>query len=136
MFSTFDPFRDFARLAPARLPVTVPYDTLRFDDRFELRFDVPGVDPDGIELTVDGRELTLTFDRTSDIPEDATLVARRRPTGEVRQSLHLGESLDVTGLAADYDKGVLVVTIPVAEQAMPRKVPVAIGVGAGTDDTA
>jgi HSP20 family protein len=132
MFRTFDPFREFDRLAPRTSPATptVAYDTLKFDDRYELRFDVPGVDPDTIELTVDRRELLLSFERTEDLPEGAEVVARRRRLGPVSQRLFLGEGLDAQGLDARYDQGVLTVVIPVAETAKPRRVAIGAGNGA------
>jgi len=125
MFRTFDPFREFDRLATrAAHPAatTVAYDTLKYDDHYELRFDVPGVDPDSIELTVDKRELTLSFERIDDVPEGAELVARRRPSGPAVQRLFLGEGLDAENLDARYDLGVLTVVIPLAETAKPRRV--------------
>lgn len=132
LFRTFDPFREFDRLATRTSPTASPvaYDTLKFDDRYELRFDVPGVDPDTIELTVDRRELLLSFDRTDDVPEGAEIVARRRPLGSISQRLFLGEGLDPEGLDARYDHGVLTVVIPVAEAAKPRRVAIGAGNGA------
>jgi HSP20 family protein len=133
MFRTFDPFRELDRVAArSAFPAAtaVAYDTLKFDDRYELRFDVPGIDPDTIDLTVDGRELTLGFERVDDVPEGAELVARRRPVGRVSQRLFLGEGLDAQGLDARYDHGVLTVVIPVAESAKPRRVAIGAGNGA------
>ncbi len=132
LFRTFDPFREIDRLAARTTPATptVAYDTLKFEDRYELRFDVPGVDPDTIELTVDDRELVLTFERADEVPEGAEVVARRRPLGVVSQRLFLGEGLDPQGLDARCDLGVLTVVIPVAEAAKPRKVAIGAANGA------
>lgn len=131
MFRTFDPFRELDRAfaRPAPTGAAVAYDTLQFDDRYELRFDVPGVDPDSIELTVDRRELTLSYERNDEVPEGATVVSRRRPVGQVTQRLFLGDGLDAEHLDAHYDHGVLRVVIPVAEAAKPRRV----AIGAGTN---
>ncbi len=109
---------------------TMPLDVVRYDDRYELVFDLPGADPDSIELTVDNRELVLTAERPANVGEGGQFVSRQRPHGSLSQRLFLGDRLDAEGLTADYVHGVLTVTVPVAESAKPRKVE--IGVGAST----
>ena len=131
MFRTFDPFDDFfgprfaGRRDPARLNRS--YDVVRFEDHIEVAFDLPGIDPDSIDLTVEKGELILSATRGSELPEDAKVVPRGRPFGAFRRQLHLGDTLDPEGLEASYDLGVLTLTIPLAAEAKARKV--AIGVG-------
>ena len=128
-----DPFREFdrflgANLGTAGLPGSVPTDVIRFDDRFELHVDLPGVDTSTIDLTVEARELTLTAERAAELPEGATVVRRSRPTGTVTRTFRLGERVDTGAISADYDNGVLTISVPVAEAAKARKVEI----GAGT----
>ena len=129
-FTGFDPFRtgSFGSSGPFGSSGTfgsgVPFDVVRFDDRFEVHIDLPGVDASTIDVTVDARNLTLTAERSRDLPDGATLVSKGRPSGSIRRSFHLGERLDTAGLTADYADGVLTVTIPVAETAKPRKISV------------
>ena len=52
-----------------------------------------------------------------------------RPVGSFSRQLFLGEGLDPERIDASYDNGVLTVTIPVAEQAKPRKVAISHGEG-------
>jgi HSP20 family protein len=59
--------------------------------------------------------------------EDAEVLVQERPQGSIARHVTLGESLDGTRLEASYDAGVLSVTIPVAEQAKPRKVEIRVG---------
>ena len=54
-------------------------------------------------------------------------MASERPQGTFRRQLFLGDGLDPERVEASYDNGVLTVTIPVAEQAKPRKIEVSSG---------
>ncbi len=107
-------------------------DVVRFDDHIELSIDLPGVDADSIDVTMDGRDLTITAERHTDAPEGASFVRRGRVSGTFTRTFHLSDGLDADGLSADFNNGVLQVMIPVAEAAKPRKI--AVGVGAGTEE--
>ena len=110
------------------------YDVVRTEDGVTLFVDIPGINPADVDLTVDGRSLRLAASRTTSIPENAKVVSRGRRNGDLSQAFQLGEQLDAERLTADYANGVLIVTIPVAESAKPRKVEV--GVGAPAIDAA
>lgn len=103
---------------------TLDYDVLRSEDGVTLRIDIPGIDPETIDLTLNGRSLRLEANRDSSIPEGVRIVGNRRRNGSIAQSFQLGERLDAEQLTADYEFGVLTVTIPVAESAKPRKISV------------
>lgn len=138
MLRTIDPFRELEKLAESAFSPSGPhvaYDLVRHEDRFEVFVDLPGVNPTSIDLTIDGRDLTLTAERTFDVPEDATVVRSGRSHGEYTRTFHLGDRLDTEGLTADYDAGVLTIVIPVAASAQPRKVTVAVGSAADAEDS-
>jgi HSP20 family protein len=127
----FDPFRDFDRLAAEQMfsaglrgaPRSVPMDAYRRGDQFLIHVDLPGVDPDAIELTVEQNVLTIKAERRFVEPEEGDeLIISERPQGTFTRQLMLGDSLDTDRLEADYDQGVLTLRIPVAEQAKPRRV--------------
>ena len=125
----FDPFRDVDRLAEQMLsaglrgtPRSVPIDAYRRGDQFLIHLDLPGVDPDAIELTVEQNVLTIKAERRFEPEEGDELLIRERPQGVFMRQLMLGESLDTDSLKADYDQGVLTLKIPVAESAKPRRV--------------
>jgi HSP20 family protein len=125
----FDPFRDFDRLAEQMLPAgqrgsprSVPMDAYRRGDQFLIHLDLPGVDPDAIELTVEQNVLTIKAERRFEPDEGDELLISERPWGTFSRQLLLGESLDTDSLEADYDQGVLTLRIPVAEAAKPRRV--------------
>ncbi|MGI9623848.1 MAG: Hsp20/alpha crystallin family protein [Acidimicrobiales bacterium] len=126
---TYDPFRQFDRAfssVPAQSP-RIPLDVLRSDDNVELHFDLPGVDVDSIDLTVEKRELTLKAERHFEVGEGQTVARSERRHGVLSRSLVLAENLDTDSLAADYADGVLVVTIPVIAEAKPRKIEISQG---------
>ncbi len=131
MLMRFDPLRDFDRLLQqttggSRLPV-MPMDAFRHEDHFVVHFDVPGVDPSSIELTVEKNVLTVSAERRWEPAEGDQVLVSERPQGSFSRQLFLGEGLDSDGIEANYDNGVLTVTIPVAERAKPRRVEISSG---------
>jgi HSP20 family protein len=129
MLLRFDPFRDLDRAfddvwrttAGARSPI-IPMDAVRHGDRVFISFDLPGVDPDRVDLTVERNVLTVTAERSAAVQEGDQVLADERPKGAFSRRVLLGDTLDTAKLEAAYDHGVLTVTIPVAEQAQPRKI--------------
>jgi len=139
MLMRFDPFREFDRLgelAQQRLDqarqVGMPMDAFQEGERFLVRFDLPGVDPGSIDLTVDRNVLTVKAERNWQPAEGQQVLIAERPQGTFTRQLFLGDTLDPSGVQAAYDQGVLTLTIPMAEQAKPRKVEVEITSGAAS----
>ena len=102
-------------------------DADRRDDEFVVHFDVPGVDPDSIDLTVEPNVLTVSATRAWQWGDGTDVLASGRPQGAFSRQLFLGDSLDLEHVDASYDSGGLTVRIPVADEAKPRKVEVAAG---------
>jgi HSP20 family protein len=133
MLVRYDPFRDFDRVTDqlfgssrSRSP-WMPMDAVRHEHHVELRFDLPGVAPESIDVEVERNVLTVRAERTWQAPEGAEVLAQERPQGAVTRQVVLGDALDADHLEANYDAGVLTLTIPVAEQAKPRKVEIHVG---------
>jgi HSP20 family protein len=131
----FEPFRDFDRLLAEQMaglrgaPRSVSMDAYRRGDQFLIHLDLPGVDPDAIELTVEQNVLTIKAERRFESVEGDELLITERPQGTFTRQLLLGESLDPDRLEADYDQGVLTLRIPVAEAAKPRRVEITKSAG-------
>jgi HSP20 family protein len=129
MLMRTDPFRELDRLTqqvfgtPAR-PAAMPMDAYRQGDNFYIRFDLPGIRPESIDLTVEQNVLTVRAERTPAQPEDAELIVSERPYGTFTRQVFLGETLDAENISADYTSGVLTLTIPVREAAKPRSIQV------------
>jgi len=136
MLMRFDPFREHDRLAQqtastGRLPV-MAMDAYRHGDTFVVHFDLPGIDPSSIDLTVEKNVLTVSAERRWQPTEGDEVVVAERPQGSFSRQLFLGEGLDPERIEARYENGVLTVSIPVAEKAKPRKVEISSGNGQGT----
>jgi HSP20 family protein len=136
MLMRFDPFRELDRLAQqtvgtGRLPV-MAMDAYRHGDRFVVHFDLPGIDPGTIDLTVEQNVLTVTAERRWQPAEGDEVVVAERPQGSFSRQLFLGEGLDPERIEARYENGVLTVSVPVAERAKPRKVEIRSGNGKAT----
>ena len=134
MLMRTDPFRDLDRLADAvlgttRRPAVMPMDAYRHDDTFVIHLDLPGIDPDSIDLTVERSVLTVHAERRRPADDDAERVVGERTYGVFSRQMFLGDTLEVDSLEADYTDGVLTVRIPVAEQAKPRRIEIAHGEG-------
>jgi HSP20 family protein len=130
MLMRTDPFREFDRLAQqlagagtTSRPAVMSMDAWREGDTFVLEFDLPGVRPETVDIDVERNVLTVKAERPTK-NGDWELLAAERPTGLFSRQLVLGDNLDLTQVAANYDAGVLRLTIPVAERAKPRKVEV------------
>lgn len=131
MLMRFDPFRELDRLVQQtgtqQRPALMPLDAYRHGDHFVVRFDLPGIDPDSVEVTVEQNVLNVSAERNWRPEEEDEVLVSERPQGHYSRQLFLGDSLETDRIEAGYDKGVLTVTIPVAEQAKPRRVAVTSG---------
>lgn len=97
-------------------------DGIRRADDVVLRFDLPGIDPGSIEVTVDRGVLSVTARREEEFGEDERVFVRERTMGTFTRRVYLSEHLDAEAIEAAYNNGVLAVRIPVLEKAKPRKV--------------
>jgi HSP20 family protein len=125
MLMRTDPFREVDRLAEqlwGRATPLIPMDAIRHEGQVFVSFDLPGVDPDAIDLTVERNVLTVRAERRFERAESDEVIANERRYGTLTRQVFLGDTLDTAALEATYDHGVLTVMIPVAEQAQPRKV--------------
>ena len=125
-----DPFRELDRLTSqpwANTRPAMPMDAYRRNGDFVVHFDLPGVDPSTIDLTVEKNVLTVTAERQFARAEGDEITVSERPQGRFNRQLFLGDSLDADRIAANYDQGVLTLHIPVAERAKPRKVEISAG---------
>ncbi len=129
MLMRFDPFRDSDRFSnmPWSARASVPLDVYQRGDRFIVRVDLPGIDPESLDLTIEKNVLTLKAERSWAPRDGDEVLVAERPQGSFTRRLFLGEGLDSDHIVANYEHGVLTVTVPVAESAKTRKIEVAVG---------
>ena len=124
-----EPFREFDRLTEAMLTERqarlIPVDAYRRGNEFTVHFDLPGVDSRFIELTVEKDLLTVRATRGWVRAEGDQIQIAERAQGDFSRQLFLGEGLDRDHISAAYENGVLTLTVPVAEEAKPRRVEIA-----------
>jgi HSP20 family protein len=127
MLMRTDPFRELDRLTQqvlgtAARPAAMPMDAYRQGDHFYIHFDLPGVQLDSVDLTVEQNVLTVRAERAPTRADDAEMIVSERPYGTFTRQVFLGETLDPDKIAADYAAGVLTLSIPVREAAKPRSI--------------
>ena len=133
MLTRFEPFADLDRLSSELLGVlshratSMPIDAYRHEDHWVVKVDLPGVDPESVDLTVDRNVLRIEAKRDWRPEEGDLVLAAERPRGAFSRQLVLSEDIDTGAIKADYTDGVLTVVLPVAETAKPRKVAIHMG---------
>jgi HSP20 family protein len=133
----FEPFRDqFDQLrsmaaSGTRAPLAMPIDVYRSaDGSYHIEADLPGVNPDSVDVTVEHSTLTIRAERTPRYGESDHVTAAERPQGTFSRHLNLGDGVDADHLSAAYTDGVLHVTIPASPKVQPRRIKIAYGAGA------
>lgn len=92
-------------------------------DAYLLKVEMPGVNKEGLEISVENNELTITGRR--DLAQiEGTLIHRESRTEDFRRVFELDPSIDTSKISARIDQGFLTLTLPKAEQVKPRKITV------------
>ena len=102
----------------------MPVDLFREGDQYILNADLPGIEPDSVDLDLDGQLLTIRAESRPPVREQVRWLSHERPQGSYMRQFTLGDGVDVEHITANYEHGVLSVIIPVAERAKPRKIAV------------
>ena len=127
MMMRTDPYRELDRLTqqvlgtPAR-PAAMLMDAWQDGEEFVVAFDLPGVDVDSVDIDVERNVLTVRAERKNLTDDTTELIASERPRGVFSRQIILGDTLDTEAVKASYDAGVLLLRIPIAEKAKPRRI--------------
>lgn len=130
MSARFSPLRNLDRLfddlAGRPADRLLALDAYRRGGTFFIHFDIPGVSPDAIEVTIDDDILTVRAERVWEEREGDELMACERRQGVFERHVYLGPDFDAEHLEARCDNGVLTVRMPVAQATQPRKIPIEV----------
>jgi HSP20 family protein len=128
-----DPFRNMDRLtnqmlSGTRTPMGMPMDVWQAEDGFHVAMDLPGADPESVEITTERNVLTIQAERRPEYREGHKVLVAERPQGSFTRQLQLGDTVDTENIQASYADGVLHLTIPMTQAAQRRRVQVQTGV--------
>jgi HSP20 family protein len=137
----FDPFGDPLRqmdrltnqlLSGTRTPMGMPMDVWQTEDGFHVCLDLPGVDPQSVDITTERNILTIRAERRAEYQQGQNVLVAERPQGTFTRQLQLGDTVDSENIQASYADGVLHVDLPMAQAAQPRRIQVRTGGGGET----
>lgn len=109
---------------PERTIHTLPLDIRQSDDAFDIEASVPGVKPEDVEITFEDNVLTIRGTRHEDEVMRGTYVRRERNLQSVYRQVGLPTEVNADEIMATFDKGVLTITVPRAQRAQPKRIPV------------
>jgi HSP20 family protein len=141
MISRWEPFRDMMTLREAmdRLfedsfvrpgprwaeegTCALPIDAYTTADDVVIIAAVPGVEPNDIEVTIDGDTLTIKGEFKGPL-ENVDYVVRERTCGKFSRTVRLNVPVEAGKAEATFDKGVMTLVIPKSEEVKPRTIKV------------
>ena len=95
-------------------------------DEVVVSAELPGVNPAKLDLSVEGRVLTLSGEHASESRDENWVVYRQeRPSGSFMRTVRLPFDVDPDRISARYEHGILRVTLPRSEATKPRKIQIA-----------
>lgn len=119
--------RTFGPIEPGRQTVRGTWmpalDVFETDDKFVAKMDLPGVDRDDVEVSIDDSTLTVSGEREFERETDEKGYHRvERRHGSFTRSIALPQTVDADRVEATFDRGVLTVEIAKVAKAKARKV--------------
>ena len=95
---------------------SIPLDIVRDGDLVTVTANIPGVDPENIDVTIECEVLSIKADiKTEEQREASDYLVRERRTGSFSRSLRLSENVDTENVEPRYESGVLTITLPMLE---------------------
>ena len=104
----------------------VKMDVTENDRAFTIMAELPGMDKDKINITVHNDLLIITGERSGKEGKEEKVIWSERNFGSFSRSFKLPETIDKSGVSADYKNGLLSVTLPKKEESRPKSINVRI----------
>jgi HSP20 family protein len=103
--------------------ITPPSSVTEIADGYMLEIEMPGVKKDGLDISFENNELTITGRRS--LPRvEGTLIHRESRPENFRRVFELDPSIDAEKISAKIDQGLVTLTLPKAEHVKPRRITV------------
>ena len=117
------PYDRSGRERPDRV-YQLPVDAYTTEDAVVIEAAIPGVDPDAVDITVDGDVLTITAQLCCPATEGRNYAINERFYGTLRRSLNLNVPVQAEKAEASFENGVLILRLPKSEELKPKKITV------------
>lgn len=105
----------------------LPMDAYVTEDAIIIHADVPGIESDELEITLEGDTLTIRGEVKREDTENRKYVLLERPTGRFERTLSINTPVDHEKTEATFKNGVLTLKLPKAEAVKPRQISVKAG---------
>ena len=110
---------------PENNTVAPPIDVIESDDTVQVHVNLPGVNPDDVNIEFEDGVLTITTTFENEASEEGPNYTRReRYHGAYERSLRVPDSLDTQNASANFENGVLYLTLPKKPEAQPLRIPI------------
>ena len=114
--------------------MSLPVDIQQTDEAFIVEASVPGFKPSDVEVTFDDGALTIDGRHsTTETAKDATYLRRERHVMSVLRQVGLPSDVRAEDITASFENGVLRITVPRAQKAQPKRIPVTVSSGEKTE---
>jgi HSP20 family protein len=107
---------------PERIIVAPLADLIETSDDFVLKLDIPGARKNSIRLTVDSELLTIYATTNSDTDQYAKQLYCEIGLKNYIREFHLGQGINLDNISAQYENGVLTITLPKTEEVKAREI--------------
>ena|SRR5947209_15400004 len=100
------------------------WDVFETEQGYQVRFLLPGVKPEDVELTVDQNTLTLKgkFDSTIEQDKQVNWLVREIGSGSFERSITFPKAIDADQISTSYEHGILAISLPLSEVSRPKKI--------------
>lgn len=105
--------------------MNVSMDVAETDQAFEVKVDLPGIDPEQVDIQIDNNTLTIRGQRseeTEEKDEEKQFHRVERYQGSFSRSVVLPNAINEDETAAEFKDGVLKIMVPKSDEAKPRKI--------------
>jgi len=108
----------------------MPMDVRETDSGYVVEVGLPGIKPDDVEVTLDGRLLTIRGRSSAQRDKDeGRYLLRERRSASFSRSVTLPAEIDAEAVTTTFEDGELCVTLPISKRAGSRRIPVGSGAG-------